>query len=46
MITLYYGEDLTLREVGKVFDVSLSRVSQLLSRARAQLLAQLNVAHA
>lgn len=41
MVTLYYGEDLTLREVGAMFDVSLSRVSQLLSRARAQLQAQL-----
>jgi RNA polymerase sigma factor for flagellar operon FliA len=33
VITLYYGEELLLREIGEVLDVSESRVSQIHSRA-------------
>lgn len=33
MITLYYYEDLTLKEISNVLEVSESRVSQLHTRA-------------
>ena len=34
---LYYGRGLTLTEVAKVFDVTPSRISQILSSSRAEL---------
>ena len=37
VLTLYYYEELTLKEIGAVLHVSESRVSQLLSRATAEL---------
>ncbi len=36
-VDLYYGQDLTLSEVGEVLNVSVSRVSQILSKARETL---------
>ena len=41
MILLYYYEDLTLKEIGQVMEVSEGRVSQLHSRALQKLKAQL-----
>ena len=40
-ILLYYGRNLNLTEVAKVFEITPSRVSQILSKARAQLLSTL-----
>ena len=37
LVFLYYGEELSLGEIGAMFDISPSRVSQLLSRARRRL---------
>ena len=37
VLILYYYEDLTLKEIGKVLDVSESRVSQLHTKAVQQL---------
>ncbi len=37
VLELYYGEDLTLREIGNVLGVSESRISQLMSTAVAAL---------
>lgn len=37
LVALYYDEDLGLAEIGAIFGISPSRVSQLLSRARRQL---------
>ena len=37
IITLYYFEDLTLKEISNVLDVSISRVSQLHTRALAKM---------
>ena len=37
VLQLYYGDELTLREVGNVLGVSESRISQLLSQAVAKL---------
>lgn len=37
VITLYYFEELTLKEIGKVLDVSESRVSQLHTKALSRL---------
>ncbi|HHV94630.1 MAG TPA: FliA/WhiG family RNA polymerase sigma factor [Firmicutes bacterium] len=37
VITLYYYEELTLKEIGKVLDVSESRVSQLHTKALSRL---------
>lgn len=36
-MSLYYEQELNLREIGAVLDVSESRVSQLLSQAHARL---------
>ena len=36
-IVLYYGRGLTLREIAEVFDVTPSRISQILSVARKAL---------
>lgn len=36
-VLLYYGRGLTLAEVAKVFDVTPSRISQILSSSRAEL---------
>ena len=36
-VLLYYGRGLTLTEVAKVFDVTPSRISQILSSSRAEL---------
>ena len=41
MITLYYYEDLTLREIGEVLGVTESRVSQLHTKAILRLKARL-----
>ncbi len=41
IISLYYDEELNLREIGKVLDVSESRVSQLCSQATLRLRARL-----
>ena len=37
IMSLYYEQELNLREIGAVLDVSESRVSQLLSQAHARL---------
>ena len=37
VITLYYYEDLTLKEISKVLEVSESRVSQLHTKALAKM---------
>ena len=37
VVTLYYYEELTLREIGEVLDVTESRVSQLLTKASLRL---------
>ncbi len=42
MITLYYYEDLTLREIGEVLGVTESRVSQLHTKAILRLKAGLS----
>jgi RNA polymerase sigma factor for flagellar operon FliA len=44
VLGLYYDQELSLQEVGEVLGVSASRVSQLLSRSRARLRAQLQTA--
>ncbi len=36
-VVLYYGRGLTLREIAEVFDVTPSRISQILSHARREL---------
>lgn len=41
VISLYYDEELNLREIGKVLDVSESRVSQISSQAMLRLRARL-----
>ena len=41
MITLYYYEELTLREIGEVLGVTESRVSQLHTKAVLRLKARL-----
>ena len=41
MITLYYYEELTLREIGEVLGVTESRVSQLHTKAILRLKAHL-----
>lgn len=41
VLVLYYYEDLTLKEIGKVLDVTESRVSQLHTKAIARLRARL-----
>ncbi len=42
VITLYYYEDLTLREIGEVLEVTESRVSQIHSKATANLRGKLS----
>ena len=42
MLSLYYVEELTLKEIGKILEVSESRVSQIHSRAIINLKAVLN----
>jgi RNA polymerase sigma factor for flagellar operon FliA len=42
VITLYYYEDLTLREIGEVLGVTESRVSQLHTKAILRLKARLS----
>ena len=37
IVRLYYFEDLSLKEIGRVLGVTESRVSQLLTRVRGQL---------
>ena len=37
IISLYYDEELNLREIGEVLDVSESRVSQLLGQAHLRM---------
>ena len=37
IISLYYDEELNLREIGQVLDVSESRVSQLLGQAHLRM---------
>jgi RNA polymerase sigma factor FliA len=41
MVILYYGRECSLAEIGEAFGVTPSRVSQILSAARAQLRAEL-----
>jgi RNA polymerase sigma factor for flagellar operon FliA len=41
ILSLYYYEELTLKEIGKVLDLSESRVCQLHARAMLSLRAQL-----
>ena len=41
MVTLYYYEELTLREIGEVLGVTESRVSQLHTKAILRLKARL-----
>ena len=41
VLILYYYEDLTLREIGQVLNVTESRVSQLHSKANERLRAKL-----
>jgi RNA polymerase sigma factor for flagellar operon FliA len=40
-VLLYYGRNMTLTEIAKVFDLTPSRISQLLSDARRKLRHQL-----
>jgi RNA polymerase sigma factor for flagellar operon FliA len=40
-VLLYYGRNLTLTEIAKVFDLTPSRISQILSDARRRLRSQL-----
>ena len=42
VVTLYYYEDLTLREIGEVLGVTESRVSQLHTKAILRLKARLS----
>ena len=42
MLSLYYYEDLNLKEIGRVLRVTESRVSQLHAQAVARLRAKLN----
>lgn len=42
VMSLYYGEDLNLKEIGKVLDVTESRVCQIHSQALARVRARLN----
>mgnify|MGYP000939494665 CR=1 FL=1 len=42
VITLYYYEELTLKEIGKVLDVSESRISQLHTKALSRLRGKLS----
>ena len=42
VISLYYYEELTLKEIGKVMDVSESRVSQLHTKALSRLRGKLS----
>ena len=42
MVTLYYYEELTLREIGEVLGVTESRVSQLHTKAILRLKARLS----
>ncbi|MDI3340330.1 MAG: FliA/WhiG family RNA polymerase sigma factor [Sphaerobacter sp.] len=42
MVTLYYYEELTMKEISEVLGITESRVSQVLSRARLQLRALLH----
>ncbi len=41
VLVLYYYEDLTLKEIGKVLDVTESRISQLHTKAMTRLRAKL-----
>jgi len=41
VVVLYYHEDLTFKEIGKVLEVSESRVSQLHTKANLRLRAKL-----
>jgi len=41
VVSLYYDEELNLKEIGAVLKVSESRVSQLLSQAHSRLRARL-----
>lgn len=41
VLSLYYDEELTLKEIAQLFNVSQSRVSQLLSQARLRLSARI-----
>jgi len=43
-VLLYYGRNLTLTEIAKVFDLTPSRISQILSDARRRLRSQLEQA--
>lgn len=43
VITLYYYEELTLKEIGKILDVSESRVSQLHTKALSRLRGKLSL---
>jgi RNA polymerase sigma factor FliA len=43
-VVLYYTEELSLAEIGQVFDVSVSRVSQILTEARGRLFLKLQAA--
>lgn len=36
-VLMYYGKDMSLAEIAKVYDVTVSRVSQILSEARTKL---------
>ena len=42
VITLYYYEELTLKEIGRVLDVSESRISQLHTKALSRLRGKLS----
>lgn len=42
-VTLYYYEDLTMREIGSALDLSESRVSQMLTSVRARLRERLGI---
>jgi RNA polymerase sigma factor for flagellar operon FliA len=46
VVTLYYYEELTLREIGEVLGVTESRISQLHTKAILRLKARLSGAHA
>ena len=43
VVTLYYYEELTLREIGQILDLSEGRVCQILAQAVARLRSTLGV---
>ena len=45
VVSLYYFEELTLKEIGEVLEVSESRISQILSKTLGKLKRKLSYSH-